>query len=142
MSIFLYCNNKLFQVILAVKRFLLYLKKIIQIIYNTKSTPKEIMIFLLISATFHIYSHGHSKFPSFLRIWSHLLKKFLMENFIFSAVYIADAYLGPYQNIYDGVVFIGGRGIPNSAKNPFTIFVIRAPSSMFERVPNTLNYLK
>ena len=24
---------------------------------------------------------------SFLRIWSHLLKKFLMENFIFSAVY-------------------------------------------------------
>ena len=24
---------------------------------------------------------------SFLRIWSHLLKKFLMENFIFCAVY-------------------------------------------------------
>ena len=24
-----------------------------------------------------------------LRIWSHLLKKFLMENFIFSAVYFA-----------------------------------------------------
>ena len=26
------------------------------------------------------------KIPSFLRIWSHLLKKSLMENFIFCAV--------------------------------------------------------
>ena len=25
---------------------------------------------------------------SFLRIWSHLLKKFLMENFIFCAVFL------------------------------------------------------
>ena len=32
---------------------------------------------------------------SFLRMWSHLLKKSLMENAIFCAV--PEAYLGPYQ---------------------------------------------
>ena len=31
-------------------------------------------------------------FFSFLQIWSHLLKKSLMDNFIFCAVYILDDY--------------------------------------------------
>ena len=31
--------------------------------------------------------------PSFLRIWSHLLKKSLMENFIFSAVWTIVRFL-------------------------------------------------
>ena len=31
---------------------------------------------------------------SFLRIWSHLLKKSLMENFIFCAVYNVELYRG------------------------------------------------
>ena len=30
--------------------------------------------------------------PSFLRIWSHILKKFLMENFIFCAVLLTRTY--------------------------------------------------
>ena len=42
--------------------------------------------------------------PSFLRIWSHLLKKSLMENFIFCAV------LSSFSNVFicndDWVVFV------------------------------------
>ena len=40
---------------------------------------------------------------SFLRIWSHLLKKSLMEKFLFCAV--TDAYLGPYQTSVMKLIF-------------------------------------
>ena len=46
-----------------------------------------------------ISSVNMTKFCSFLRIWSHLLKKFLMENFIFCAVL-------PFWNVLkSGVVY-------------------------------------
>ena len=56
----------------------------------------------------------YSELCSFLRIWSHLLKKSLMENFIFRAVNLASIIPIPFRNI-----FVEGLAIDESMRSVF-----------------------
>ena len=65
------------------------------VLRNMDAGSKQRKYRIFIIAANHIYCHVYAAqkmkistedFSSFLRIWSHLLKKFLTENFIFCAV--------------------------------------------------------
>ena len=63
---------------------------------------------------------------NFLRIWSHLLKKSLMENFIFCAVYRAFPLIGLYNNIEKTTFQISRGGSRTAATSKVELFAIIA----------------